>query len=218
MSERLVSLLYEETGKEESKEIKEHLKSCNACKKAFEEIRGTSELLNKWPDETPSMNLVFVHEPSSRWETFKEQFFDMSWARRAAILVPGIAILVFLILSIMRVQIQYDQNGFQMAFGGKNVNQGVNEQLVIDTMKKMQDETLTLTAQMIRDSEEKQRRENTLTFAQFARDFESQRQQDLRVVGRGLEGLRLINEGRFSQTQNTLNDLMKMTSLNVERK
>ena len=142
----------------------------------------------------------------------------MSWIRRTAIFVPGLAIVVFLILSIMRFQVQYDQNGFQMAFGGKNVTQGVNEQLVVDTMKKMQDETLSLTAQLIRDSEERQRRENTLTFAQFARNFESQRQQDLRAVGRGLEGLRLVNEGRFSQTQNTLNDLMKMTSLNVERK
>ena len=219
MPQHLVSLLYGEIEPEEAKKIKTHIKSCVSCGKAFQELKTTSKLLQKWEDETPSMKLVFVGESASRWKTWKEKVTGLSWGRRLALGVPALAVFILIGLAALNSHISYREGEWDVAFSLIPIaRQPKQEQILLDAIDQKQQETLLLVSRLIEDSEYRQRRETALTLAQFAQDIEKQRQQDLRMVGLSLEGFQRTTEGRFHQTSDMLNDLIRLTSYNLEKK
>ena len=219
MPQRLVTLLYGELEPEEEKQIKAHLKACPACRQVYEELRGTSRVLQKWEDVAPKMNLVFVQEPVSRWKTWKEKYRQLDWGRRLALGVPVLAVLLFISLTVLNFRARYEGGEWNVAFSLiPQREQGYSEEQLAEALNQSQQETLVLLSRMIEEGEYRQRREFTLMLAQFAQDLEKQRRQDLWVMGQGLEGLQRATEGQFSQTNDVLSDLIRLTSYKVERK
>jgi hypothetical protein len=65
---------------------------------------------------------------------------------------------------------------------------------------------------MLADLETRHRRESHSLLTELVEDIEHQRQQDLRVVGRGLEAVQLSSENRLRQTNAVLSQLIRHTS------
>ena len=219
MPQYLVSLLYDELEPEEAEKIQTHIQACDVCRKAYQELLSTSKLLGKWEDADPRMNLVFVSESVSRWRTWKEKLAGLSWGRRLAIGIPAFAVLCLVILAALNFRLNYRQGEWTLAMGFTPLRQTSDpEQIINAALEENQKETLMMISQLIEQSEYRQRRESALTLAQFAQDLERQRQEDLRIVGQNMVGLQRTTEGRFHQTSSVLNDLIRLTSYNLEKK
>ncbi len=219
MPQNLASLLYGELEPEEAKRIKAHLKACSSCRKVYQELQDTSKLLQKWEDGTPKMNLVFVHESASRWKAWKEKITQLGWGHRLALGVPALAVFSLIFLAVLNFRASYRGGEWNVAFSLiPRRDQDYSEEQFAEALSQSQQETLVILSKMIEEDEYRQRREFTLTLAQFAQDLEKQRRQDLRIMGQGLEGLHRSTEGRFNQTSDVLNDLIRLTSYKIERK
>lgn len=218
MPEHLVSLLYGELETEEAKQVRSHLKTCPSCKEAFQELQSTSKLLQQWEDVSPDMNLVFVKESASHWSAVKERISDLGWGKRLALGVPAVAVALLLIMSLINFKLEYTDGNWNMAFSllPQKSTQTQFTQLA-ETYSDMQSETLNFVKQMIDESERRQQRESALTLAQFAVDWERRRQDDLRVLGQGLEGLHINTQARFNQTDEVINRVIHAAGLKVEK-
>jgi hypothetical protein len=219
MYSELVALLYGELEPEEAKRIRAHLKTCRSCKEAYEELQGTSKLLEKWEDVSPRMNFVFVKDATSRWKAFKEKISQLNWGRRLAFGVPAVIVLSFLILSATNFRAGYSEGKWNLSFSLiPQKEKPVQQEKIVGALSQMQSETLQLVKQMIEESEYRQRRESALALTEFARSIEEQRRQDLTMIGRGMDGLHRTTEGKFDQTSNALNELFRLTSYQLEKK
>jgi len=219
MPERLVSLLYGELNAEEAKAIQAHLDSCGECRRVFEELRSTTNLLGEWKDLAPDRNFVFVTEPASRWNDWKERFRRLGRGRRLALGMPALAAAALLFFAVLNVRVEVQDGRWSAAFSllPRREVQIPREQLV-EALDEVQSETLRLVSGMIENSEERQRQENAIVLTLLAQDIEMQRQRDLRLVGQGIEGLQQSTDGRFARTSDVLNDLIKLTSYKLERR
>jgi hypothetical protein len=165
------------------------------------------------------MNLVFISESASRWRTWKKKLAGLSWGRRFALGVPAFSVVCLILLAALNFRLNYRQGEWSIAMGFTPPKQTSDpEQMITTALEENQKETFMLISQLIEQSEYRQRRESALTLAQFAQDLERQRQEDLRVVGQNMVGLQRTTEGRFHQTSNVLNDLIRLTSYNLEKK
>ena len=221
MQQQLVSLVYGELDPEEEKSVQAHLESCSSCLEIYQEMKGTSDLLEKWEVETPKMNFLFVSESTSPWKAWKEKLIRLSWGRRLAWGIPAFATVCFLILALLNFQADYQEGQWHVSFSlfPKNQNPQVNQQAVLtEALQQNQKETLLLIAKMIEDSEYRQRSEYTLTLSKFAQEMERQRLQDLNTLGQSFAGFQQSTEGRFHQYNNVINDLIQMASYKVEKK
>jgi hypothetical protein len=218
MDQYLVSLLYGELEPEEEKQVKAHLKSCTGCRNAFKELQKTSSVLEQWEDESPRTSFVFVEEKTSRWQEWKKSLGSMSWGRRLALGVPAGVLALLVLFSLLSFKAEFQQGQWSFSFGSARESKtSLTQEQLIQALSTMQAETLEQVAQMVKESEMQQRRENTLTLAQFARDLEERRQEDLRMMGQGLEGLHRTTQGRLNQTQSVLNDLIQLAGYQIER-
>ena len=219
MQNQLVSLVYGELEPQEEKCIQDHLESCSSCQEIYQELKGTSDLMEKWEVETPKMNFLFVSESTSPWKTWKEKLTRFSWGRRLALGVPAFAAVFCLILALLNFQADYQEGQWHVSFSLFPKNQQVNQdQILAQALQQNQKETLLLISKMIEDSEYRQRSETTVTFAKFAQEMERQRLQDLSTLGQRFAGLQQSTEGRFHQYNNVINDLIQMASYKIEKK
>jgi hypothetical protein len=135
-----------------------------------------------------------------------------------AVLAPAGVLGLFLLLGIMNFKFSRQNGNWDVSFGLFPKRGAALTQAALDsTLLRSQQEMLHLVSNLIQESENKQNREMALTLAEYAQIVESRRRQDLTMLGRGIEGLQRNTEGRFTQTNNVLNDLIKLTSLKFER-
>lgn len=218
MQNQLVSLVYGELEPQDEKRIQDHLESCSSCQEIYQELKGTSDLLEKWEVETPKMNFLFVSESSSPWKTWKEKLTRLSWGRRLAMGVPAFAAVFCLVLALLNFQADYQEGQWHVSFSLFPKNKQVDQdQILAQALQQNQKETLLLISKMIEDSEYQQRSEYTLTLSKFAREMERQRLQDMSTLGQSFAGLQQTTEGRFHQYNNVISDLIQMASYKIEK-
>jgi hypothetical protein len=219
MPEQLVSLLYGELEADEAKRVKDHFKKCSSCRQTYQELQATTNILEKWEDVTPKGHFVFVNEPSSVLNRWKKRFSDLTGWSKLAAGIPALAAICLLFLSLINFRASKDQSGWHFAFSLFPVKErSIDKNQWMEAFGQLQKETLMLTSQMIQDSEIRQKREAALQLTDYAQNIEKQRMQDLRMVGRGMEGLHEFTEGRFNQTSNALNEFIQLTGYTIERK
>lgn len=63
--ERLVGLLYEEGDEAEGARVRAHLAECAGCRREYEQLGSTRELLGAWPNVANAPRIVYVHEEAS---------------------------------------------------------------------------------------------------------------------------------------------------------
>ena len=213
MPQHLVSLLYGELPSREAQQVKKHLKTCSSCQQAYQELQNTSKLLRTWEDATPKQNFVFVTEHASRWETWKEKIHMLSWGRRLALGIPAAIVVLLVSLAALNVRFSHHEGEWEIGFGLIPSSEPTDQDKhVMEAIDQMQKENAVLFARLIQESEYRQERKWQQMLAQFAQNIESRRQQDLRLVGQDLEILHRTTEGKFSQTSDVLNNLIRMAN------
>ena len=219
MPEQLVSLVYNDLDTEEAKAIQTHLKTCEACSRVYDELKSTTDLLGTWKDSKPEANFVFITESASRWAEWKKKIRQMDWGKRLVFGISAFAAATLLVLAILNIRIDIQDGRWTAAFSLLPRQEGqIPQEQLAEALNQVQSETLLLVSRMLEDSEDRQRQENAIALAQLARDIELQRQRDMRFVGQGIEGLQQSTNGRFAQTSDVLNDLIKLTSYKLERR
>jgi len=209
--ETLVSLLYDELDLKEEKKIRKHLEHCPSCRKIFEELQDTTELLGKWEDEAPGSKTVFMQEPATAWQALKEKIWGQSGFRPAWGL-PMMVGAALLLLFIFNFRAGYENGDWYVAFGKRVPDNAQVEQKVESILTEWQARNAEQLVSLIRESETRQRREFTLALNEYAHQQELVRRQDLQMVNQGFQGLQRQTEGRYYQTSTLINDLLRMTN------
>ena len=219
MPEQLVSLLYGELEADEKKRVKDHIKKCASCRQAYQELQSTTNILEKWEDVAPKGHFVFVKEPTSVFNRWRERFSELTGWSKAAVGIPAFAVICLVFLSFLNFRATRNETGWHVAFSlVPQKGQAVDNAQLMGDIRQLQNETLMLTSQMIRDSEIRQKRETALQLTNYAQNYETQRREELRLVGRSMEDLYQLTEGRFNQTSNALNEFIQLSGYNIERK
>lgn len=213
--EKLVGFFYDELAADERAGVEEHLSGCSSCRKEVKQLTQTTNLLQAWPDESPQLNLRFVAEPARHKSRLRNVV-----SRRVGIGLAAGAAAALLLLALMNFEASY-------AHGNLSVKLSLFPQQSQPVMAAHPDSAKFVTqpqfdawqaehVQFVRgllaDLETRQRRDNRLLLTDLVENIERQRQQDLRVVGKGLEAVQLSSENRLRRTNAVLSQLIMQTS------
>lgn len=218
MPEKLVTFLYGEMDETEAKAIENHLDSCVACRESYEELKSTSQLLNRWEAPEPDLNMIFVKDPKSFWAVWKDRFAQMSWGRRFTMGIPAIAAACLVVMALLNTQVNKRQDGWNIQFSLVPRQSNIDQTLFTDALEQNRQETLLLISKMIEESEYRQRTESALLLTKYAQDQERRRLDDLKRVDQNFQGLLRTTDGRFNQTNNVIDDLIRLTNYRLEKK
>jgi hypothetical protein len=135
--EHLIDFVYEEGGTSPAiSEMREHIRTCAACRQELAELRQTREYLQLWKDEAPLRNLVIAGRESDTPRRFKWKY-----PRYAAIA----AMLLLCILALANTQITWNKDGFSLKtrlFGGnKSTQDYYTKSEVRDILKRALDDS-----------------------------------------------------------------------------
>lgn len=219
-SENLISLIYNELDQNEKKRLDNHLKKCASCRKIFKELQSTVNILEKWEDRSPEMNLVFVENRNSIWQKFKKKFQEFGLPMRFATAAAVFTILTVLLLSIFNFQAKFSRGEWQLSFGlvpDNNSDKLFSAKQIEQIIDQSQQQTLNYFAEMIKDSEYRQQQKFNNSMINFSKYIESQRKNDLQIFNHGLEGLHQVTEEKFIHTNDVLKDLINYSSFRIEK-
>jgi len=218
IKENLVSMLYGELEPDKAKQIQSHLKTCSSCRQTYKELKETVKLLERWKDENPEVNFLFVTEPASIWKKWGEKIRQFGWKTCLALGIPMAAVAILLFLAILNFRIHYNNGEWNLSFSLIPRKEEIDQKNEFTkALTELQKETLLLTSRMIKESEYRQKQTFALTLSQFAQNLEKQRQRDLALIEHTLQGLNLSTEGKFAQTNKVLADLIYLTSYTMEK-
>lgn len=208
-----MDFLYNELNAEDEGRLKEHLKICESCRREYEELSKTSVLLRGWPDEEPESNLVFVNQPAG----FLSRLRHLIWPSAAPLgkkLLAGLstaAVAVLLLAAVLNFELTKkgeDMNVRMSLLPRSEVRQNIDSTII----KQLREQNLELINQVMLANREQQRQEMVRNLTQFAQEVHRQRQNDLMLVGHGLEQAQEWNDTRFQHTNEVLNSLIRTTT------
>jgi len=211
--EKLIGFFYDELAAHEKAKVEKHLKTCASCQEEVQHLTQTTRVLQASPDEEPQLNLRFV-EPARRIRGL-----DKLVSRPVGIgLVAGVVVAV-LLLAVLNFEATYAEGDLSIKFSlFPQPSQPVTT--IDDSVRYVtrpqfeawKEAQVTMVEDLLAEVESRQRRESRLLLTELLQDIERQRQQDLRVVGRGLEAVQFTNEDRFRRTSAVLNQLLMQAS------
>ena len=124
--ELVVSLLYDEGDPRELAEARAHIADCEECRREYESMAGTRELLGARPNVSNAPKVVYVTDPSDLVSRVRRWVNEMGGLGLRSLLRPAIATAaVFLVMvvgvSILRFEVS-PEGILQVGFGKRNVN------------------------------------------------------------------------------------------------
>lgn len=209
----MMDYLYDELLKEDLEEFDSHLARCNECREEVESLKTTSGILQKWGDVEPDIRLIVVKDKSSSFERFKEIFKRRLFKPRR--LVFGFACafsVIFIFLALANTEISINNGNFNMRLSFFNRPEGkVNTDIINSSqlLKELLRENLQLTTSLIAQSEAKQRQELAYMLTSFKKDIDQQRNQDMNLIGYGLNDFQKNTYQQIRKIDNTLNKLIR---------
>ncbi|MFQ5824700.1 MAG: anti-sigma factor family protein [bacterium] len=216
--EKLIGYFYQDLDSVEIADLEAHLTKCTACQKELAQLAQTTKILSTWPDEEPNLNMVFVQEKTSYWDSLIPNWLrGIGWRRFTVGLTISFAS-ILIILALSNFEAKYTQGNFDVKLSllpRPSAEFSTSSDPLAAPVKQQEftewkQQSMQLIQEMIHTAEARQRRELELVLAQFARDMDLQRRQDLRLVGKGLEGFQLSNENRFRRTNEILQQLIRV--------
>ncbi len=213
-----IGFLYDELEDEDAARLKEHLQICESCRREFDELSQTSVLLHAWPDEDPGASLVFVRESSGLLSSLRQ----LVWPAGASLgrkLVAGFSTVAIAALA-MAALLNFE---FSNSEGRMNLRLGLwprsaaTQELDVALVERLREQNLEMINQVLSANRQQQREEMTRTLAQFAQQMNRQRENDLVLVGRGLELVQQKADSRFQRTNEVLNSLIRTTAYQPQR-
>jgi len=219
MPEQLVDLLYGELNAEAANAVEAHLKDCPACTEAWAELQSTTKIMAQWEDIAPERRHHFVEQRLSPIDAVRDFLRRHMRLRQMAWGIPAAAAALLILLSLTNFEAEYKNGEWRVAFGtasGRTETQ--TPEAVTTAMKQMQQETLLLVSQILDESETRQKSEVNRVLAHYATESENRRQNDLKLMGQGLEGLQLTTQNRLNQNRKAISDLLELASYSLDRK
>ena len=211
----LMDFLYDEIEPGAEKLLRTHLEICAGCRGEYEALQRTSVMLQAWKDEEPSQSFVFVEQRSSWLEALKGVLFPAHaplWGRLAFGL--GVAAVTMLVLSAaLNLEINYDEGRFsyKTSLAPRQQNE-LTVEARSQLVEELQRENSELIARLMQAGYEQQRTELDRKLVSLATELNRQRQNDLMLVGRGLEEVQQRAATRFDQTNQMLNQLIRVAN------
>ncbi|MCK4771557.1 MAG: zf-HC2 domain-containing protein [Candidatus Latescibacteria bacterium] len=109
----LTGLLYEEGDPQELAEARAHLATCSDCRREYEALIESRELLGSWPNVANVPRLVYVSEPISFLTRVRRWVDEMGSLRLRSLLRPAVAaasaiVVIVIAISVLRFQVGPD--------------------------------------------------------------------------------------------------------------
>ena len=205
-----VDYLYGELGVEEEARLKEHLSLCETCRGEYEALSKTSVLLRAWPDEDPGSSLVFVRERSGVLDTLRHLIWPVhaTLGRRLLAGVATAAVALLLIAAMLNFELSRSSDRLQVHVS-LLPRPTATPELDSSLVRQLREQNLQLINQVLLANRTQQRQEMARTLAQFAQEVHRQRENDLVLVGRGMEHMQQLTDTRLQRTNEVLNSLIR---------
>lgn len=113
VKESIVDVIYDESGvMPENSEIREHLRTCPACREELKEMTQARKYLQRWEDEPPLRHVALGENNAFPGEnTFPYRSSGWKYMRYAAIA----AMVLITILALANTQIAWNKDGFSFS-------------------------------------------------------------------------------------------------------
>ena len=166
--EDLLTFFYGECEEGEQERIKEHVATCEKCRRELDALASTQALLRAWPDEVPRLDLTFVEA-----EVPRRRFRLMAGLAAAAVAAA------VLFLAWPEFELSYRAGELDLKWGEALADEPPTRAEVLAT----QEGTLALMNQLLRDSKVRQQR----VFDHLLTEIQAQRYRDLQLINRQFE-------------------------------
>ncbi len=179
---------------EQKAQVEEHLQTCSACQREFQEFKETLTVLKQWPDVEPARQLVFVPNVSRSGRSTRENWRQpVRWA-------AAFGVVILLVLGLTRTEFSYKNGRFQFAFGQSSSEKKSGELNWKPLLSQYAKETTATVSQLIQASEARQQKNLIWAVEKLNQQWYQQRQDDLRLIATGFQALKAENENRALQT------------------
>jgi hypothetical protein len=162
--ERFIELVYDESGTSAPAEMREHLRTCPACRREFEELEQTRAYLQRWKDEPPLQGVRVPSAIPNRSRVWR-------YLRYGAVA----AMVVMSVLALANMQIIWNKDGISLSthlFARHGAEQDYYTKAEIRNLMK----------QALDDSELNMSETNYLMMQKMLDAVEQDRWMDLRLI------------------------------------
>ncbi|MBN2134582.1 MAG: hypothetical protein JW737_02530 [Acidobacteria bacterium] len=199
--EKIIDYLYGEMTKTEKKEFEKEIKNSDVLEHKVEELKNLRFFFNEFKDfEAPD----FYLDRAAIYNNISSQDSGFS-LRRIPLLGKAAIVLVafFLVLSVLRTTVVLNDDGFKISFGssiadaGGEKAAGINNQMIIDEIKKYID-----------DKDNSQRMHVGKLVDELDKRNDVRRRMELQAIYKDIESLKINTQARFLGTEVTLNGII----------
>ncbi len=209
----MVEQLYDEIDERRANLLKEHFRSCPACRAEWEALQQTTDIMSEW--QAPAMNAgpVFIPTRLSWWSDAKRRLLTGPGSgRRLALSLAAAVLVLFVSLAVFNTRITYSDGKWQMETGLTKPESTLPSGAIVLTRQEfmdMEQRHLQLLQTVIAQSEDRQQKQWSAALTQVLKSIDKKRTQDLHLVSLGMEELQLQTASRLALTDQVLNEMVK---------
>lgn len=207
----MMDLLYDEIESETEKLLRTHFAACEECRREYETLSRTSLTLQALPQAAPLRSLVFVEARPSWTQSLKNLLFPEHAPRWGRLAFGLSAAVVSALVTSAILNLEISAGGGQFSYRTSLMPRPVvevSEQYKNQLAEQLRLENREMVAQLVQAHYQKQQAEFDRTLVNFATEFNRQRQQDILLLGQGLEKVEQNTVNRLQQTDRILDQLM----------
>ncbi len=207
----MMDLLHDEIDVETGRLLRTHLAHCEPCRREYQELNRASLALHAWPEEAPPADFVFV-QPRTNWLASLKNLILPEGAPLGARLAVGLtgALAAALVTSaLFNLEVSYRGGEFTLRSSlAPRAKVELTEQFKAEVAEQLRRENRELVAQLVQARYQEQQAEIDRTLVNLATEINRQRQQDILLLGRGLEKVEQNTANRLRQTDRMLDQLL----------
>lgn len=211
-----MNYLYGEIHDSDKRELEKYLDRNPGLRKELNELREVRSVLSHFPVEEPDTQLVMIPTGSAGFKSFLQQFLKVLVPQNEILRTAyAMAVCLILLLSVgalFDMQINYNNTGFQIAFGSESANaveNAVTPDQIAALLEEVKKENALMMAEFIQLAQEQQNQNIEEAFAQFARYMDQQRISDLQLISSDLNSLQSSYYTKFRETDRMLDEIIK---------
>jgi hypothetical protein len=209
----MVERLYDEIDERKADLLREHFRSCAACRAEWDALQQTTAWMSAWQEPAMNAGPVFIPARLSWWSDVKRHLLTGSGSGSRLALALGTAVLlVFVTLAALHTRITYSDGKWQMNLSMKTENAALPPGAVVLTRQEfmdMEQRHVQLLQTVIAQSESRQQKQWSTALKQVLKTIDQKRTQDLHLVSLGMEELQVQTATRLALTDQVLNEMVK---------
>lgn len=210
--------LYGEMDPEQKNTFEQFINHHPELKTELDALADVRTMLSHLLVENPAEQLVMM-EPGHRgfkewWKDVVSVLIPKKGFARTGMAFASILVLFVVIGAFTKMNIAYNETGFNLAFGKQQpVQTGFSAAEVEQILIQVRQENAQLVSQIVQTAHEEQEKQLQQTLASFADYIEDQRSSDLRLISTGLSNLEETTYNRLRQTDQVLGEFIQTVSV-----